>query len=288
MSCKNRTSNERCKNPALKTFQYCGTHMRSKTIRDWMKENSNISVLIQKVQALWKGYFVRLRLKYAGPGVLNRKLCHNEEELVTLETKDKLNPFEYFSVEEDGKIWWFDQRTINELALQSVQIKNPYTRTVFKNEDFTRLRNLRLIKHRRKEPLIHTVTREFDLVELRDISWIQIVQIMHECGFTDLLVPQSFISLERAELKQLFFYYKEFIRKWSNEINNPESRREKHYKFVNTMFHSYHLYTDPLVLSRVVAKTIFMVLNDMNNPTPLVFFLLGAYAKLDISGLVDL
>jgi hypothetical protein len=121
--------------------------MRSKIIREWTTENKSISFLIKKVQAAWRGYFVRLRLKYGGKGVLNRKLCHNEEELVTMESKDKLNPFEYFSVEEDGKIWWFDQRTINELALQSVSIKNPYTRTEFKSEDYTRLRNLRILKY---------------------------------------------------------------------------------------------------------------------------------------------
>lgn len=288
MSCKNKTSNERCKNLALKTFQYCGTHMRSKIIREWTSQNGSISVIIKKVQALWRGYFVRMRLKYGGKGVLNRKLCHNDEELVTLESKDKLNPLEYFSVEEDGKIWWFDQRTINELALQSVSIKNPYTRTEFKDEDYTRLRNLRIIKHRRKEPLIHTVSKEFDTVELRNIAWIQVVQVMHECGFKDILNPESFISLERSELKHLFFYYKEFVRGWANEVNNSESRRERYYKFVNTMYHSYHLYTDPLILSRLIAKTIFMVMNDIKNPTSLVFFLLGAYSKLDISGLEGL
>ena len=87
-SCKNKTTLERCPSQAIKGLLFCGKHAKTKVKRLWADLNNGkkYAILLQKV---WRGYFIRKRLKLAGEGVLNRKDCHNTEELVTLDDKTK-------------------------------------------------------------------------------------------------------------------------------------------------------------------------------------------------------
>jgi hypothetical protein len=81
----------------------CGKHAKVKNLRLWKDVNNldDKAVIIQKV---WRGHSVRDWLRIAGPGVLNRSVCHNDEELVTMDEKKSVNPFDYFAFEEGGKV----------------------------------------------------------------------------------------------------------------------------------------------------------------------------------------
>ena len=98
MSCKSNTSNERCQSLRIKGLTLCGRHVKSKSVRLWNVVN-NLDSKVTLISKAWRGYAVRIRLRRAGPGVLKRSLCHNDEELVTMDSKDKYHPFDFFSFE---------------------------------------------------------------------------------------------------------------------------------------------------------------------------------------------
>jgi hypothetical protein len=79
-------------------------------------------------------------LKHAGPGVLNRAVCHNEEELISLEPVSKIHPLSYFAFEEGGKIWAFDIKTLCKIIIQNQVPLNPYTRIPIPHEARKRIR----------------------------------------------------------------------------------------------------------------------------------------------------
>jgi hypothetical protein len=97
VSCRTRKTLSRCKRKAIKGLQYCGTHARAKTKRIWTILNGCDAKAL-KIQKVWRGFAIRNRLSKLGPGVMKRSLCHNDEELVTLEPINKLNPFLYFAL----------------------------------------------------------------------------------------------------------------------------------------------------------------------------------------------
>jgi hypothetical protein len=98
LHCKNKTSNERCGNKRLPNLIFCGKHAKVKDKRVWTKV-MNADRVIVLMQAIFRGWLIRSSLSLAGPGVLNSKLRHNEEDLVTC---DQADPFDYFSFEKDG------------------------------------------------------------------------------------------------------------------------------------------------------------------------------------------
>lgn len=138
-SCKNTISNDRCSNKSIKGLDVCGTHAKSKTRRNWYVVN-NADARISKIQSLWRGYLLRNILKNAGPGVLNRRVCHNEEELISLEPISKIHPLSYFAFEEGGKVWAFDIKTLCKIIIQNQVPLNPYTRIPIPHEARKRIR----------------------------------------------------------------------------------------------------------------------------------------------------
>ena len=127
----------------------CGKHAKAKNPRVWAEicRLDKNAVLIQKI---WRGYSVRWWLELAGPGVLKRSLCHNEEELVTLDEKTSTHPFDYFGFEENGNVYWFDVRSIAENSNMNIEPLNPYTREPLSMNTRKRLRHLCLRRYRKQ------------------------------------------------------------------------------------------------------------------------------------------
>ena len=75
----------------------------------------------------------------SGPGVLSRNNLANDEDLVTCIEKERQHPFDYFSFNENGKIWWFDFNTIWKWSLRSHEPTNPYTKVPIAVDTLKRL-----------------------------------------------------------------------------------------------------------------------------------------------------
>ena len=128
---KSRLSKNRCSLKALKGIDFCGKHAKSKSKVIWVPETieSDSATRIQKV---WRGWMVRHFLDLAEHS-FDRSKFHNEEELVTLEEKEKQHPMNFFSFTENGKQWWFGLDTVFKL-MQEDRPKNPYTNELFQEE----------------------------------------------------------------------------------------------------------------------------------------------------------
>jgi hypothetical protein len=179
-SCKNQRTTDRCRSKCIKGLDVCGTHAKSKTRRNWYIIN-RVDTKISKIQAIWRGYELRNTLKRAGPGVLKRSLCHNEEELVSLEPISKLDPLLYFGFEEGGKVWAFDINSIFKILIHSVAIQNPYTREPLTNDTRRRLRSYFFYLTRRKNRHSVHISRD----EVIQCNLNLITQVINDNGFED-------------------------------------------------------------------------------------------------------
>ena len=270
---------------------FCGTHMRSKTPRYWMTENPAIARGILRAQARWRGYWVRYKLKLAGPGVLKRSVCHNDDEMMTCDSKTEISPSDYFSVEENGKVWWFDQRTMIEWSQKSLEIRNPFTRTLLSPEDASRLRNLYIIRKKGGVPVIHTseVTTQSP-IDIRDLRWMRVVQVLNECGFSDMIHHENFIGMSYSQTRIFLVSLVESMRWWMYEKMgdldpySAGSKRAKYYTWFRAIRNTMPAYADMIQISRDVAGTLLAALNDIKNPTELSFYILGAYQQTQLFG----
>lgn len=183
-SCRNVTTTDRCSSPAIPGLQFCGKHVKVRRPRLWTAINNVIPKVI-RIQKIWRGFSIRKRIIECGPGVLKRSLCHNDDELITLESKYRQYPLDYFSFEEGGKVFWFDIESMLRIVFDNSTPMNPYTRQPINLETRRRLR--RLWFYRRKGRVI-----DYNKI------WIHICQILEENGFEEIN-PMLFESLNRTQ-----------------------------------------------------------------------------------------
>jgi hypothetical protein len=275
LACKNKESLERCPNLPLRNFIYCGRHLKARHARPWIVEHPSVLRCIVKIQAMWRGYQCRLPIQLAGKGVLRRSLCHNDEELVTLQEKHEVDPYDYFSVEEDGKVWWFDQRTMIQWSQKDLEIQNPYTRTKLTREDTRRLRRLSILRKKRNAPLYHPDQQEETTpIMRRDKRWLRIAQIVRECGFD--IHHENFISLSYIQLTSLVHSLTESARWWSYEHKHHSIKYHVWFRNMRSIMHTYPSFIN---LSTDVAGVILTALYDVVNPDDFAFFVYGAYER---------
>jgi hypothetical protein len=179
-------------NKPLKQLKFCGVHAR-------VKQKNLLNPPIEKFQALFKGWLLRNTLKMSGPGVLNAKVRHNEDDLVTC---DQVHPCDYFAFEEGGKIFWFDVRTIYQWSLQSLDPANPYTKQPLTIETRKRLKSLISRREIFNLPVYHpNFPDKKDRIRL---LWILLIQILNENLFAD--IPESyFLELNEFQLCDLCY-----------------------------------------------------------------------------------
>ena len=205
MSCsstKNKNSKEKCPCKVLYGLKFCGKHIRVKNKIMWKSENHENESSI-KIQKVWRGYMIRNLLSLCGDGILNRKNCHNDEELVTLEEKDKQYPLNYFSFNESGKLWWFGLDTILKLTLEEIPT-NPYTKQKFSKETCLRIHELRdLLWYRKLIKLPETLHNRCVLLS----------HILQDHLYEDI----SFKRFEYISLISLFIFTNDIKRKFTNE-----------------------------------------------------------------------
>jgi hypothetical protein len=275
MSCKNKTSNERCTSPRIKGLILCGRHVKSKSPRLWNVVN-NLDVKVTLISKMWRGYYIRSRLQRAGPGVLKRSLCHNEEELVTMEPKDKYDPFEFFSFQEGDKIWWFDVCSILSCLNSSLVPINPYTRQPLSLETRHRLRAVykhRLRNHMRTCHSVNRLTQE----EIVEKNWMRVCQVLHENGFEDVN-PPIFSRMTSTDIFIFLGYLVVDIRILAEE-HPKSSRRHLYYAILKRerdVFHVSSYRTGQQHISRLIAN----LMHDMVDVYPFCFLVMSALYRL--------
>lgn len=242
--------------------------------RLWYEVNTWVIRAIVRVQAVWRGHSVRIRLALAGPGVLHRAECHNEDELTTCVSKTKQNPLDYFGVLEHGTLYWFDQRTMLQWAHANQYVLNPYTRQPLSVDALYRLRELSHKRSCSKRPLYHSpsvIPRT--LPDRRDMRWLRVCQILQETSIRSLRF-EHFASMGAEHIEYFLNFLREDVRWWAAQ---SQGRRRKYYLWIATFrLWSYH---DETHMNCDLAGIVLAMLMDLKRNAPLADMIRDAYDR---------
>jgi hypothetical protein len=102
------------------------------------------SSYIIKIQRIFRGYLVKKYRLLHGPAIMDRKMCTNGDDFVTMEPIEEINFHQFISYKDtDGFIYGFDITSLHNLFLKSDdEIKNPYNRNKIPDSLFKNIRSL--------------------------------------------------------------------------------------------------------------------------------------------------
>jgi len=259
---KRKGSVEACDVVAMRGHVLCGRHARMRNPILWSDVNRSSVPPIVRIQACVRGWLVRTRLGYAGPGVLSRKNLANDEDIVTCADKARVHPMNFVSFEENGKIWWFEFGSLWTWCMRNRTPINPYTKVPLSSDTRRRLRVVWGYKRRAREPL-PTEALAFD-ERLRHRLNI-LAQHFGDYGFDGVSVD-SLMDFSRMEYVSLFVLLRRdaesllaekspFRKRISvlcdHRIQSANSVQTQHYvlQSVSLLLHILSLYRDPYTLT---------------------------------------
>lgn len=197
---KRRGSDEPCTANALRGHTLCGRHARMRSPVLWVAANTPRILPIVRIQSCVRGWLIRKRLSYAGFGVLSRKDLANDEDIISYADKDRVHPMDYFSFEENGKIWWFEFTSIWTWCMRNQEPANPYTKVPLSSDTRKRLRTIWGYKRRHREP----IPPESQIYEERLRHRLHILtQHFADYGFADVGV-ESFMRFAKGDYITFF------------------------------------------------------------------------------------
>ena len=275
-SCKSKTSKDRCLAKSIGDTLFCRRHLKVKEPRIWAIVN-NVKPCATLIQKIWRGYSVRKWIKLAGPGALNRNICHNDEELVTLDDKKSVSPFSYFAFEEAGKVYWFDFRSLIQHCFKNTT--NPYTRQPLSIETRKRLRMLYAMRHRRKLLYTHDPERQMDVQQVILENWTSLCQIVEENGFFDVN-PEIFNTANRSQLYVFLLMISIDMNAWAAEHKSKYSRRLKYCSWLKTILNQYSPSAHPLKIQFMTSRVLLNILSDCAEPYNVCFIIMASLYRL--------
>lgn len=267
-SVKKKGSVEQCTSKPVMGHTLCGRHAKMKHPILWVDSHKKEESGIVKCQALVRGWILRKYMRLCGPGVLCRKDLINDEDLVTCEDKNRQHPFDYFGVEENGKIWWFDFGTIYTWCSKSIEPTNPYSKTPFPSDVRRRLREIWRYRHRTRQIL---PKESSDFQERKTCRWNLLCQIFREYGFTDVH-PEMFADFAKITFYTMFRMIEEDVRV---SLNDKSHYKAPILRICGNMLRGVHEmdYVRYVLSSQL---SLLIMLNKPKDPYVLIFTILSA------------
>jgi hypothetical protein len=173
------------------------------------------SSYIIKIQKMFRSMLVRKYKKLHGPASLNRKLCTNTDDFISMEPVEEINFHQFISYKDfDGFIYGFDINSLHNLFLKSNdEIKNPYNRNLIPESIFKDIRTLirigRILKiniNLNFEDNTKNVSNE-KAIELRALTLFQNIDALGNYSNSNW-----FLSLNR---NQLIKFIRELVEIWN-------------------------------------------------------------------------
>ena len=177
---------------------------------------------IIKIQKVFRGLLVKKYNSLHGPASINRKLCTNSNDFISMEPIEEINFHQFISYKDiDNFIYGFDITSLHNLFLKSGdEIKNPYNRN--KIPEFV-LKNIRMLIRIGKilkininltfEDTMKNISNE-KKIELRALTLFQNIDSLG--NYSNV---KWFTSLNR---NQLIKFIKELIDIWNYRAQLPE------------------------------------------------------------------
>jgi len=261
-STKNKKSSERCSYNSLAGMQFCGKHAKVKNPKIWSATNIQ-SISAIKIQKIWRGFMLTNFLKLSGKGCLKRSLCHNDEELVTFEEKNRQHPLNYFSFKENDRLWWFSLDSAIKLCHQETPT-NPYTKEPLSLETRARIHELIDICWYRKL---------FKMVESAHTKAVMLSQILEEQLFEKI----SPLQLENMSKLSMIIFTENLRDSLEFRSINSSPQRRKHLFIIETCLTKQlcpRIEHEFLIFQ--LLSSILYILKTSKNKFPLCFLILGA------------
>ena len=184
------------------------------------------SSYIIKIQKIFRGRLVKKYKMLHGPAVLNRKICTNADDFVSMEPIGEINFHQFISYKDvDGFIYGFDINSLHNLFIKTDdEIKNPYNRNLIPDSVFKDIRSLMRISKILKininlnfEDDSKKVSNE-KAIELKAISLFQMIDSLGNYSNS-----KWFLSLNRV---QLIKFVRELMDIWNYRAQLPiETKR---------------------------------------------------------------
>ena len=163
------------------------------------------SSFIVKIQKNFRGMLVKKYNMLHGPACLNRKICTNSDDFVTMEPLEEIIFHQFYSYKDnDGFIYGFDINSLYNLFLKSKNsdsFLNPYNRNIIPKSIVNSIKSIvrlsKLLKinlNLQFEDDMQNVSNE-KAIELRTLSLFQTIDSLG--NYSD---PQWFLSLNRNQL----------------------------------------------------------------------------------------
>jgi len=210
-----------------KTYKYKITGNKNELIIR-IFSNLYFSSFIIKIQKIFRGLIARKYKSLHGPASLNRKICTNSGDFITMEPVEEINFHQFLSYRDvDGFIYGFDIISLHNIFLKSKDIEsvqNPYNRSLIPESVIKTIKSLirlsRILKihinlHYEDDTESLSVEK---VVELRALTLFQNIDSLGNYSN-----PQWFLSLDKM---QLIKFVRELIDIWNyrSQIDNETKR----------------------------------------------------------------
>jgi hypothetical protein len=178
-----------------------------------------------KIQKVFRRNLVREYKQLHGPAILNRKLCTNSDDFVSMEPVYEINFHQFISYKDvDGFIYGFDINSLHNLFLKTEEdIKNPYNRNLMPESVFKNIRSL--IRMSRILGININLNFEDDTkkvsnekaIELKALSLFQMIDALGNYSNANW-----FLSLNRF---QLIRFIRELVDIWNYRAQIPNETK---------------------------------------------------------------
>ena len=189
----------------------------------FLKLSSNIV----NIQKMFRGKLQRNCNKYHGPAFMNRTLCTNTTDFLTIEEMKDLSFSQFFSYKDvDGFIYGFDIISLyNLIAKSGKNVKNPYNRNDLPKEVIQNIRHLIRLSKVLKIQMdidIQDVSNDISNKKSIELKILDIFQAIDSLGnYSD---PAWFLSLNR---QQIIKFVRELHDIWDYRAQlSPETKRK--------------------------------------------------------------
>ena len=243
-----------------------------------------LSSYLIKIQKFLRGVFQRTYNRLHGPAYINRKLCTNSVDFITMEPLEEIKFNQFISFKDvDGFIYGFDIVSIYNLFCKcGNKIKNPYNRALIPGGIFKNIKSLlRLSKILKKDICLQTEDNNLIFsneknVEMRALTLFQNIDALG--NYTN---SQWFLSLSRSQLIK-------FMREL-NDIWNYRAQLSIEVKrnicppigdpFRNLSVAYLHTEVDMANVKKVILEILEKIVNtgiDVDSKTLGAYYVLGA------------
>ena len=227
------------------------------------------SSYIIKIQKIFRGNVARKYKLLHGPAAVNRKLCTNTDDFVTMEPVEEINYHQFISYkDEDNFIYGFDIISLHNLFLKSPDIesiRNPYNRNLIPESVIKTIKSI--IKLSRILKIHVNLHYEDDtesipiekMIELRALSLFQNIDALGTYSNS-----QWFLSLNR---NQLIRFLRELADIWNYRAQiTAETKRSicppSGDPFRNLNMHYIHTEQNMTNVKKVVLEVLEKIVNS--------------------------